>query len=184
MLHRWERRWRKGKMSIRHGAFKNRTSRRLSSLAPAVILCVVTAAAVWMLPDYWAERELRSQSRAVLKSVIEECHRVRPAFATLYEGYANPTCRIDVHALPRPDLSLTAYLNDRREVIVGALGADGASLIRSAALSSEGYDLMIGDRSSEIPIDREAMAFDGYYRPLREMCALVEVDLRIQECPF
>lgn len=171
-------------MSIRIGAFGSRTLRRLSSFAPPVGFCVVTAAAVWILPDYWAERELQSQNRAVLKSVIEECYRLEPDLANLYEGYATPTCRIDVDALPRPDLSLAAYLNDRRELIVGALGAEGASLIRSAALSSEGYDLMIGERSTQSLIDREAKAFEKYFLPLREMCAPFDVDLRIQECPF
>lgn len=153
-----------------------------------VVSGVLSALAAWMVQGYFVERDSRNLAASVVEtievSVRAECNRLSDVFATLYDSYPTLTCDMNVYRLPQPDISLVGYLNDRRETIVAAMGEDGVKLIRSGALSSEGYNRIFSAHYFQSSISTGTATFQDYFLPMQEMCSIVDVPISIQECPF
>ena len=121
---------------------------------------------------------------AIERSVTNECQRLQATFATLYDSYPTMECGMNIYRLPQPDVALTSYLNDRRELIIDAMGDDGASLIRDSALASEAYQRFYTDPYFDAVISEHTSTFQSYYEPLVRMCSKVGVEISIQACPY
>lgn len=153
-----------------------------------VISSVVSGIVVWFVQDHITEQGRKGKEaslvRSIQTSVASECRRLQNDFANFYHGYPTTTCDINVYRLPKPDPALVVYLNSRREAIVGAMEEKGVALIRSAALAAGAYDRIFSDKYFKSTISRNTTTFDDYFRPLNEMCAIVDVNLSIQQCPY
>ncbi|WP_193336181.1 hypothetical protein [Devosia beringensis] len=153
-----------------------------------VVSGVASGIIVWVVQGYMIDRQ-NEQSQAkivggVVTSVKNECNRLQSKFDNFYDGYPTIECDINVYKLPQPDITLTEYLNERRDVVVDAFGAQGASLIRAGALSAAAYDRIFSAPYFDATIPQSYKTFGDYFDPLVEMCEWADIKLEIQACPY